>query len=713
MKRFLSVLVLTFIIIGVNAQNLKFEELSSIPEFELFTVYDFDRSECSIITSGVSQIIAVSFDKNEYLVFDNFSDGKPVLFQEIAEDLILGYNLTTLYAISRSGLVELDLSLENDEIIGAIFPAENNQSFFLSTTLGFYRSTDSGNSFALEFEWAEPTQSSLPITVSIWTYSIKHLKTTNAYYFEVRDEAGNLLQEYPLSFFPRSMVIYDNFAYLTGFGENSIYTLDLVSGDVINHEFPSLGNKNNLFLFENEVLNYSMDNLELYKFQSNSLLSISDLNFFKNGTYSGLQGHNFLLHSSLEIYIPLSLTPLRFDTIRPDVTATRVTDIHMCDDVLHAMTDENYYVLEDDGWQDYWRGGTGFEIDAHCNSYLSGGPDFLTKFNHQDLSYDTFDITIPISTKWVNFGDTTLITGRQFCQELIPGDTHGAISADGGETWSRDILAPPCFEQLFTTITDDRVYIYDRDQSYALAPGNAVYAWFGYYDRKAGQVVMIEPDPSLPFVPESSGQLAGEQVYFYVSPDETFYMNPVNALNDIGYHSTDFGETWTATPGVPSGRIYPTPDSLGTLVVNVNRFYVRYDVTQPYVELEVTPTNLPPVDWLFYNSQGQMIIGNQSGFFHVTDGITTAVEEVRKEQLAGVRIWPNPAITSITVQHYNQPIHQVHIYDLMGEVVKTLTIKSSKELNVDVYGLAAGLYLVEAIDHNGKQFVEQLVIGGR
>ncbi len=222
MSRLFKSLVLVFTLVGSHAQNLEFEDLKSIPEFDLFTVYDCEQTDCSIITSGVSQVIAVSFDNGDYSLFDNFSDGKPVLFQELGRNLIVGYNLTSLYAIKRSGLVELKLGLSNDERIGAIFPAEDSQSFYVSTTRGIYKSTDSGNSFFLESEWSEPTQSFLPVTVSIWTYSIKHLMNTNLFYFEVRDNEANILQEYPLSFSPRSMVIRDNFAYMTAFGDKSI-----------------------------------------------------------------------------------------------------------------------------------------------------------------------------------------------------------------------------------------------------------------------------------------------------------------------------------------------------------------------------------------------------------------------------------------------------------------------------------------------------------
>jgi len=234
---------------------------------------------------------------------------------------------------------------------------------------------------------------------------------------------------------------------------------------------------------------------------------------------------------------------------------------------------------------------------------------------------------------------------------------------------------------------------------------------------------MIEPDKSLPFVPQTQQEFAERSVYFYVSPDETFYMNPARlpfgegSRDSIGYHSFDFGQNWIATPDVPWGRIYPTPDSLGTLVVqnsgpkDAPRFFVRYDVMQPYEELEVSPKDLPPVDYLLYNSTGQMIIASESGHFHIANGITTAVEEVRKEQLAGIRVWPNPARSLITIRHETELIEQVHIYDFMSRVIKTVSMEPRKEATLNVTELEAGVYVVEAITASGKRFVEQLVIG--
>jgi hypothetical protein len=311
------------------------------------------------------------------------------------------------------------------------------------------------------------------------------------------------------------------------------------------------------------------------------------------------------------------------------------------------------------------------------------------------------------------------------CDEFIPGFTS-LITSDGGESWQPlSSGEPPCFKKRHLTITKDRIYMYDHDQSYALGPGVAIYSWFGYFDRNRQEIRMIEPDRSLPFVTQAQNEFGERAVYFYVSPDETFYMNPARlpfgegSRDSIGYYSKDFGQSWIATPDVPWGRIYPTPDSLGTLVVQNSgpkdspRFFVRYDVTQPYEELTVTPSDLPPVDYLLYNSQEQMIIASESGHFNIADGITSAVEEVRAEQLGGLKVWPNPASHEITVQHLGEHIQEVSIYDLMGKAVRSVYSGESKALNIDVSGLSAGVYYVQSKAINGKRIVKQLVIGGK
>lgn len=703
MKQLITFLILAYFSLNTMAQeSIHFEQLDGIPEFIIEQTFSDLNGDFKVITSPMATAI---YDSVQTQLLNGLRQGINS-FQVFGSEYLLADSRN--FYLLNGNEIEILFSLPPTEINAGFIPSVGND-IYIATLKHVLRTSDTGQSFDTLAIFSD---SEFIIQSRLHNQEFYSLVLNGSNIeFRVTDLDWNLLRSEMLDFEAYYFAIRDDYIHIPS--SSGLYISNTSVMD-----FQKVVNKllsNSIKYYGSQIVcqNQSLDSLFLINIDDYSIESRS----FEGG-FIGSNQENVLDYYNKEIILSISsLSPLRFDTIRPDVTATKVTDVHICDDILHTTTDENYYVLEDGGWVDYWRGGPGFGVDAFCNSYLRGGPDFLTKFNHEQQTYDTFEITIPISTLMVNFGDTTLLTGHQQCQELIPGGPNGAISADGGETWNTDIVAPPCFEQRYTTITDDRVYIYDRDQSYALAPGNASYSWFGYYDRRKGKIVMVEPDPSLPFVPQSSNQLGGDFVYFYVSPDETFYMNPVNSFGNAGYHSTDFGETWIPTPGVPLGRIYPTPDSLGTLVVQNSgpkdspRFFVRYDATQPYEELTVTPSDLPQVDWLFYTSEGQMIIGNQSGFFHISDGITSAVEEVRAEQLGGLRVWPNPASKEITVQYSNRRIHEVRMYDLMSRLVWTAYVGASREATVDVAGLATGIYIVEAVDEKGERSVEQVVIG--
>ena len=176
------------------------------------------------------------------------------------------------------------------------------------------------------------------------------------------------------------------------------------SNELIQFSEMSLGQFVIPYTFSDSIVLFDFQNIRLLLLEGTELKELHEDKLVNSGLiFASTDNLNPYLQSNTEFYRPLSLSPLRFDTIHPDVTATKVTDVHICDDILHATTDENYYVLEDEGWVDYWRGGPSFEIDAHCNSYLSGGPGYAMKFNHKNLSYDTFDITFNLPGIMVNF----------------------------------------------------------------------------------------------------------------------------------------------------------------------------------------------------------------------------------------------------------------------------------------------------------------------
>jgi len=700
-------------------QKLDFDELPSVPEFNFSISYKCQFTDCWILrASRAGNQLALSFNGDSFEFYTLDSDA-PSIFTELNENIVLGRSFEELFEITASGIKKIELTLEPGEIIRAILPNEND-NYLISTSKAIYLSEDRGQSFSIVEQWPNETRMSIPLLVNGNIYVVKNIVALNKYYLDVRNNSGLLLNEYELGFIPWSYIVKNDKVVITERDEKEIHTLDLNSALISSKTFDELRTRNSIYDFQDTIVMYNRQ--DLYQFDLQNLTLLDNVNL-SNAASNGTQSDNFYLKSTAELYDPLSLSPLQFDTIRPDATSTKVIHANSIGEFLYSSTEENFYKLSLENNQSQWNSiyegdGGGFAIDHRGHIYIAD--EILLRSTDGGGSFLPYSDDFPLSTLFINYNDTTVITGRQMCHEFLSGFPAG-YTTDGGENWITDgISAPPCFEQKFTTITDKRIYVYDRDQSYALSPGNAIYSWFGYLDRASLEFHMIEPDPSLPFVPSSSSQFGGEQVYFYVSPDETFYMNPISGFSDIGYHSIDFGETWIPTPGVPWGRIYPTPDSLGTLITqpvsvagkNSVEFYVRYDVTQPYEKLEVTPEGIPTVDYLTYNSEGQMIIGNQAGFFHIADGITSAIEEIRDRQLPQVEIYPNPASEQLLVKLRSSRILRMEMYDFIGKQVlgKNLNTSPENEMHLDISGLQAGAYLVIVWDMEGRRNVSKVVV---
>ena len=287
MKKIVTLITLTILTTSLTGQELDFAEISSIPEFNLFTVHNCELTECTIITSGVSNAIAISFGGGDYVLFENLSSQKPILFLEVTQNHVIGHSRSNLFAITPNNISELSFDLEPGEEITALLPGENN-SFLVSTTLGLYSSTDLGITFQLIELWTEKTEHYFPLESLERTYSIKRFPDLGRFFLESREFNGDFITEFELFFFPRSMIIEDGIAYLTAFGENQVYSVDIFSGEILGTSFQELGNKNDLFVHLDSKLLFSTDNQRLYNFDSNSLTDITPIDFFSS-TKPGLQ----------------------------------------------------------------------------------------------------------------------------------------------------------------------------------------------------------------------------------------------------------------------------------------------------------------------------------------------------------------------------------------------------------------------------------------
>ena len=65
-----------------------------------------------------------------------------------------------------------------------------------------------------------------------------------------------------------------------------------------------------------------------------------------------------------------------------------------------------------------------------------------------------------------------------------------------------------------------------------------------------------------------------------------------------------------------------------------------------------------------------------------------------------LKIYPNPAISSIKIE--TEDLKKLKIVNVKGQTVKKVSVKNQSTVEVDITKLAAGTYLIEAVDHNGN-----------
>jgi hypothetical protein len=129
---------------------------------------------------------------------------------------------------------------------------------------------------------------------------------------------------------------------------------------------------------------------------------------------------------------------------------------------------------------------------------------------------------------------------------------------------------------------------------------------------------------------------------------------------------------------------------------------VRYDVTQPYVEINVSP-DLPPIEYLKYTSDSRMIVASESGFFFITDGITNTIEEIRESQTS-LRIYPNPTSDILHIQSENDIKH----IDIMDSQGRSVYVSKRADL-VDISSWNTGVYIMSVVLDDGQRVTRKVI----
>jgi len=153
-----------------------------------------------------------------------------------------------------------------------------------------------------------------------------------------------------------------------------------------------------------------------------------------------------------------------------------------------------------------------------------------------------------------------------------------------------------------------------------------------------------------------------------------------NARTDVSvYVSYDEGETWPVRKCiVPYSSAYSSlcilPD--GTIGLYVEEAYA----------------GASGYSTVFYNFSLNWLTDGNDPF----DPSGTAENLTVPETL---KIYPVPASSSVTIEA--EEMQTLHIYNTIGQLVKSVSVNGASEVRVDVSGWASGVYFVEGVDGNG------------
>lgn len=151
-----------------------------------------------------------------------------------------------------------------------------------------------------------------------------------------------------------------------------------------------------------------------------------------------------------------------------------------------------------------------------------------------------------------------------------------------------------------------------------------------------------------------------------------------NSRTDVSvYISYDEGETWPVRKCiVPYSSAY---SSLCILPDGTIGLYV-----------EEAPDSGSGYSTVFYNFSLEWLTDGNDHYMAVA-------ENPKKED--SLKIYPSPTSTFINIE--TEGVKVLNIYNSAGQLVKTIKTNGAPEVRVDVSSMAAGLYLIEALDLNG------------
>ena len=173
----------------------------------------------------------------------------------------------------------------------------------------------------------------------------------------------------------------------------------------------------------------------------------------------------------------------------------------------------------------------------------------------------------------------------------------------------------------------------------------------------------------------------------------------VNSIFDPYYNSpndtVNIGDTITLINEVASEILFVTDTNTlydGFFPTNNNQIICKYIINKNSQSILISDT-VPPG-----NPLNEIATIN----FHVQNS-TTGINEVDYQN--GFKVFPNPSNDVLNIQS-GSVINKVEILDLLGEVVKSVSVNGGNSYRMSVSGITSGIYFIRIND----TFIQKIVL---
>ena len=100
------------------------------------------------------------------------------------------------------------------------------------------------------------------------------------------------------------------------------------------------------------------------------------------------------------------------------------------------------------------------------------------------------------------------------------------------------------------------------------------------------------------------------------------------------------------------------------------------------------------------------IVGIGGSIFRITGEL---LDTEQLESGLELEVYPNPASDQLNLRS-KSPIQQLRLYDLGGNLVRSVMPNGARELSVDVQQLAAGVYFMEVMSQDNRLVTEKIIV---